>query len=470
MLSAKLLEDMEFLCRALRNKTLPFGGLQVVAVGSFKQLAPIPNSKYGDCGNYCFQSDMFDIIFPHRVALTQVKRTGNPKLISAVNDLCEGSVTKETETFLRQLKKPLDPIPENVTTLYSTNLDCCIYNFEKLTEDPSSVIFTFHAKDTGRKSALLKLSTPKKLQVKIGCPVIVTSNLSKDIVNGTQGILHATPSETNNAIVINVEGRLLHIHKKTIEVFDPLAKKDIACHCQYPLNLAYALTMHRVQGQTLQSAIIHCQGVFKPAQIGVALGRVTSADSVQLCNFNKSLVFKHPQCVYNFDANKSIPLNETTSCCNAKLQFPAINNEKVIKHRTLTTLTTPCIRKLHSEREVLHTATNEHDYSIMRPSSDEIFHTVRDKFTSYSEICAFIDNELNKDKLHEFISDLLKIAQENMKNLDKGLIFKYYNSTDGLKKRKKLFSNDDTLQHHTGFFTERTVQQCSTSFSTNTNT
>ena len=73
MLSDKLFQDLEYVCRHVRdNHETIFGGIQMILAGSFKQLPPVPNRRFEDTGDFCFMSEMFQAAFSHRLHLTQV--------------------------------------------------------------------------------------------------------------------------------------------------------------------------------------------------------------------------------------------------------------------------------------------------------------------------------------------------------------------------------------------------------------
>lgn len=72
MLSQRLFEQSELVCRTVRRSQVIFGGLQVIVAGDFKQLAPVPNHRYSDPGDFCFKSDLFQEAFLHRHHLTEV--------------------------------------------------------------------------------------------------------------------------------------------------------------------------------------------------------------------------------------------------------------------------------------------------------------------------------------------------------------------------------------------------------------
>ena len=82
MLSAKLLDQLEYICRITRGENTMFGGLQVVLVGDFQQLPPIANTRYGDKGNYAFEAQCFPKAFKHIVHLNEVQRQNDEYLVT----------------------------------------------------------------------------------------------------------------------------------------------------------------------------------------------------------------------------------------------------------------------------------------------------------------------------------------------------------------------------------------------------
>ena len=147
MLSQKTLEQLEFVCRKTKKNEVVFGGIQVIGGGSFKQLPPVPNLNYGDNGNYCFQSKLWDTIFPHRIHLTTVIRQHEVQLIKAVNELEDGMASPETQDFLKTLDRPLAAGCEAVK-LFATNIDVNLYNMDRLSEHPGESTH-YRAVDTG---------------------------------------------------------------------------------------------------------------------------------------------------------------------------------------------------------------------------------------------------------------------------------------------------------------------------------
>ena len=90
MLSAQVFEQFYTVCQRVRNSLQPFGNMQVIVAGSFRQLAPVPDYSTGDSGDFCFQAEHFTVGFPHHVHLNFVMRQNEPDLIKSINELCNG--------------------------------------------------------------------------------------------------------------------------------------------------------------------------------------------------------------------------------------------------------------------------------------------------------------------------------------------------------------------------------------------
>ncbi|XP_021368512.1 ATP-dependent DNA helicase pfh1-like [Mizuhopecten yessoensis] len=109
MLSAKIFNMVESVCRLVKKNNQAFGGIQVLVSGDFKQLPPVPNYRLGDEGKYCFESEIFQQTFHHHINLPKVMRQHEEDLIKAVNELCNGSPSAETLQLMKSLDRPLDP-------------------------------------------------------------------------------------------------------------------------------------------------------------------------------------------------------------------------------------------------------------------------------------------------------------------------------------------------------------------------
>ena len=136
MVSVKLFETVEYICRELRENGRYFGGLQIILCGSFTQLPPVPNKISNDPGEYCFQSDIFQkAIGQHHVHLVDMIRQKDFELGKIVKELEIGEPSDESEQLIRSLERSLDDdASANATVLLGTNLAVDMHNQERLHE------------------------------------------------------------------------------------------------------------------------------------------------------------------------------------------------------------------------------------------------------------------------------------------------------------------------------------------------
>ncbi|XP_060556104.1 uncharacterized protein LOC132716789, partial [Ruditapes philippinarum] len=128
MFSCRTLENVEHICRHL--KCSHFGGMQYKS-GDFYQLPPIKDELYGDRGQYCFEANFFDDMFPHRINLCYAHRQTEAKLRSCVNQLEKGNHSEETKSLMQFLSRPLSPGRKTFCSQHK----CGMYNYNRLKEN-----------------------------------------------------------------------------------------------------------------------------------------------------------------------------------------------------------------------------------------------------------------------------------------------------------------------------------------------
>ena len=118
-MSAKAFDAIELICRSVKAKDLPFGGIQVIAAGSFVQLPPVPNIM--DPGLFAFQSLKFRSTFPHKVHLNVVVHQDKKELVNSINELCLGEATQKSVDFFKSLDRPI-PVNDSTVYIFGTTL------------------------------------------------------------------------------------------------------------------------------------------------------------------------------------------------------------------------------------------------------------------------------------------------------------------------------------------------------------
>ncbi|KAL3881826.1 hypothetical protein ACJMK2_028218 [Sinanodonta woodiana] len=106
MLSLKHFEQIEYVCKTIKHKDLYFGGIQVIASGDFFQLPPVPDPLTTDSGEYCFKSNIFAMVFGHKIVLDEVIRQDELDFIKAINDVSKGDIPEDTKNLILRLQRP----------------------------------------------------------------------------------------------------------------------------------------------------------------------------------------------------------------------------------------------------------------------------------------------------------------------------------------------------------------------------
>ena len=261
LVNQKLFEIIELICRSIHNDNMFFGGIQIIAAGSFKQLPPVPS--FTDPGKFCFQSPIFDSVFPHHMVLDEVVRQCEQDLIKAINEFCGGSPSHKTLKLVEDLKRPLSAdVHDKTLFIFGTNFDVSFFNYDKLSKLPGNMK-VYQAKDKCPVKYLRTCSAPKVLPVKINCKVMIIRNLENRLVNRLTGtVIHMDDEnipfriDENDKMGHNLGGCVYNINKMEFVMHDE-NDKAVGNRCQFPLKLGYAVTVDKAQGRTLEFLMKH---------------------------------------------------------------------------------------------------------------------------------------------------------------------------------------------------------------------
>ncbi|CAC5417224.1 PIF1 [Mytilus coruscus] len=338
MISKKIFEQIESICRKILKNDKLFGGIQVIVVGDFFQLPPVPDHLKNDAGEYCFKSSTFQQLFKHKFILTEVIRQTQPDFIQAINDIARGELQTETEHLLYRLRRPLPPGPEPIR-LCARNFDCYIFNATKLMDLPGDYT-VYNSIDEGQISKLDKSPVTKQLHLKIGFPVMLLKNLNEKLVNGLRGIVSSLSSKCVTINFTGPNGQILtaNLKAETFLVFSCNENRVIASRQQIPICLAYSITIHKAQGLTLQRVEVDASNMFAPGQLGVAIGRATEKKGLRVIGFNRSSVLKHEASLYQFyDASNNNEFDNSgkLTCCKIVFNNTEGNSVDTIENSNL---------------------------------------------------------------------------------------------------------------------------------------
>lgn len=287
MLHDYRLDMVDKVARVVRQDERPFGGIQLIMCGDFFQLPPI-NRDEGRSGGFVVHSKVWDKLDPVICYLGEQHRQDDEVLLDILNSLRAGDLRRRhAETLLSRIDAALDH--DEVTELHTTNVDVDRINSQCLGALPGDAK-TYHAATTGKENYVANLRRScialDKLTLKEGALVMAIKNSpERKYVNGSLGIVTGFEKMTDFPIVEFYNGRTVTMKPDIWELRD--GDKKRASLSQIPLRLAYAITVHKSQGMTLDAARIDLRRAFVEGMGYVALSRVRSLAGLSLIGINR---------------------------------------------------------------------------------------------------------------------------------------------------------------------------------------
>uniref|UniRef100_F7ET02 ATP-dependent DNA helicase PIF1 n=1 Tax=Monodelphis domestica TaxID=13616 RepID=F7ET02_MONDO len=313
MVEASLFDKLEAVARAIRQQDKPFGGIQLIICGDFLQLPPV--TKNNQPPQFCFQAKSWRKCIQLTMELTEVWRQTDPTFISLLQAVrlgrCSDEVTQKLKATARH-KVERDGIL--ATRLCTHQDDVALTNERRLQQLPGQV-HSYEAVDsdpTMVRTLDSQCPVSHLLQLKLGAQVMLVKNLavSQGLVNGARGVV----------VGFEADGRGLPTVKFLCGVTEVVRTERWTVHGpggqllsrqQLPLRLAWALSIHKSQGMTLDCVEISLARVFESGQAYVALSRARSLQGLRVLDFDPNVVRCDPR-VLKFYASlrKQAYLNE----------------------------------------------------------------------------------------------------------------------------------------------------------------
>lgn len=293
MLHGQRLDMVNAVAKLLRGNDAPFGGLQVILVGDLFQLPPVGRGT--DVFDFIHLSAAWAELNPQICYLTeQHRQTDNDALLALLEAMRLDGVTEEHGRLLQD-RMQVAPSPQTVVTrLYSHNLDVDAINQRHLDELPGpSKTFTMQTKGGRAKLEQLakSLLAPELLELKVDAEVMfVANNFADGYVNGSRGRVLEFRGDT--PVIQLTDGRKITVEPHSWSLSeDGKIRAEVT---QLPLRLAWAITIHKSQGMSLDAAEIDLARAFTPGMGYVALSRVCSLDGLYLQGINAMALRMHP--------------------------------------------------------------------------------------------------------------------------------------------------------------------------------
>ncbi|MBC7707976.1 AAA family ATPase [Polaromonas sp.] len=300
MLHGARLNMLNQTAKILRKSPAPFGGLQVILVGDLFQLPPVTRGP--GLIDFVYASEAWAELNPKICYITeQHRQEGHDGLLNLLEAMRSNSLEDEHRMIVgeRMGKKP--PADMVLTRLYAHNVDVEGINLQHLSALTTKGK-TFKMDTKGSKARIEALTksvlAPEKLELKVGAEVMfVANNFAEGFVNGSRGTVVGFSGE--KPIVELLTGRTIYVEPHSWSVNeDGKVKAEVS---QLPLRLAWAITIHKSQGMSLDAAEVDLSKAFTPGMGYVALSRVRSLDGLYLQGVNRVAFTMHPE-IFSFDA------------------------------------------------------------------------------------------------------------------------------------------------------------------------
>lgn len=287
MLHASYVDMLDRLAKHLRRSELPFGGMQVIFTGDFFQLPPVvkQTDMYENQEVFAFTSRAWKDSKPVVCYLTEQFRQDDDKLSSILNAIRSGEVEEEHFEYLKEASE-VKHVEDHIR-LYTHNENVDEINkkeFAKLKGDVRRYEMITKGKANILESLKNNCLAEETLELKIGAKVICIKNSPERLyVNGSMGKVASFDNE-GAPVVELANGKRVTIKADTWRVEeDGKVRAEIS---QLPIKLAWAITVHKSQGMTLDRASIDLSRAFTSGQGYVALSRLKTLEGLHLVGFN----------------------------------------------------------------------------------------------------------------------------------------------------------------------------------------
>ncbi|XP_056353461.1 ATP-dependent DNA helicase PIF1 isoform X2 [Oenanthe melanoleuca] len=296
MVDGKFFDKLEAVARAVRKRDEPFGGIQLIICGDFLQLPPV--CKANEETKFCFQAKSWRKCIHINMELTEVRRQTDKTFVSLLSAIRLGRCTEEVTRLLMQTAAHRSERDGILATRLCTHKDDVEITNERRLQQLPGEVHVFEALDSD--PMLVKLIDAQcpvggRVELKLGAQVMLAKNLdvSQGLVNGARGVVVGFESEQKGLPKV----RFLCGVTQLIKMEKWIIKGPSGIHLsrqQLPLKLAWAISIHKSQGMSLDCVEISLSRVFESGQAYVALSRARSLAGLRVLDFDPKVVRADP--------------------------------------------------------------------------------------------------------------------------------------------------------------------------------
>lgn len=310
MVSDKLLATLHGVLSGIRDNRSPFGGIQMLFIGDFLQLPPV--SRRGDPVGFAFACEEWEQAEVGVHELSTVVRQKEASFAKVLNKVRRGLVDDEVREVLLSRVGAQDPDPSvKPVRLQSTNEAADRINAAELHRLPDDLLCSA-AQDSGDPRHVERLRrdciAPEHLELKIGAQVMLLKNLDPGLglVNGSLGVLESFDGVLDgekNLPVVRFKNGSFPIGTAVWEL--KAGREVLARREQFPLRLAWAITIHKSQGMTLDKLEANLSGAFAPPGMHyVAMSRARTLDGLFFSGLDVSKIRAHPDALAFYEKTR----------------------------------------------------------------------------------------------------------------------------------------------------------------------
>lgn len=340
MLAPKTLDMVEAVCREARQSYEPFGGLQIILVGDFFQLPPIIKRRNEDDpdqivlldqpeARFAYDSSAWTRAKPITCYLTEQHRQDDKDYLGILSAIRDNTFSMKHVAHIESRRTTYDKVSPEAPKLFSHNVDVDLVNKDMLAQLKGELV-EFPMRSYGPPALVATLMkgclSPEFLNLKIGASVMFTKNNPRGgFVNGTLGVVEGFREDNHYPMIRTRHGRLVTAEPMDWGIEEGGVSK--ATITQFPLRLAWAITVHKSQGMSLDEAVMDLSEVFEYGQGYVALSRVRRLSGVHLIGWNQRAFQVHPDVI---DKEKEFQTSSKTS----QEEFAGLSEEEIQKRHS----------------------------------------------------------------------------------------------------------------------------------------
>ena len=307
MISADALSAAESIARTARSSRLPWGGLRVLAVGDFAQLPPVSKNRDRD---WAFLSSTWERTGFQNCLLSHNHRVHDSQFLDVLAQVRQGAVTEQVADFLNSHLRSPDP-DDPAIRLFPRRDQADDFNQQELAKLPGKnleIDSIYLGEPRFYETLKRQCPIPETLHLKVGARVLFVQNdPQKRWVNGTRGTL--TEFTPEKITVQKDEGREVSVEKTLFSMLDAEGNMT-AAFLNFPILLAYATTIHKSQGATLDDLWVDLGALWEPGHAYVALSRLRTSQGLRILRWSNRSFVIDPQVIRFYQSMKSTPLHQ----------------------------------------------------------------------------------------------------------------------------------------------------------------